>query len=264
MNMKIVFVGGDKRQLYAARKLSAEGFDVYASGFDSFPEKGVPELSDIYEADVVVLPVTGVKGGTIPCHYSDKEIKIIPEKLRGKRVIMGRSAAPECSDCMVYDLLSRESFAEANALPTAEGAVMVAMESYEGTISGARCLVIGFGRIGKALSKLLKAMNAEVTVASRKEIKCYSSVYTSEINSLSGYDIVFNTADALVIDSAVLGRSDNSALIIDLASKGGVDFNAAEKLGFKVVHALGLPGKFSPKAAGEIISDAVLTIIKEE
>ena len=272
MKKKIVFVGGDKRQLYAARKLRGEGFDVYISGFDKLGISDIPLLDDFYSVQVIVLPITGVKGGFIPAYYSEKKLKLDLNELNGKTVIMGKAETLACVNCKVYDLLERGNFAEANALPSAEGAVKVAIESFEGTISGSKILVIGYGRIGKCLSRMLRALNAEVTVATRSAQKAVSvskdgnkSVNTSEIRSIKGFDIIFNTADALVIDGEILKNSDNSALIIDLASaSGGVDFKTAEGLGFRTVHALGLPGKYSPKAAGEIISDAVLTIIKEE
>ena len=272
MNKKIVFVGGDKRQLYAAEKLMNAGYEVYMSGFERLKNPALPELEDFYCSDVLVLPVTGIKDGAVPADYSDKEIKLDNKKLVGKLVIMGKSKTLGKADCRACDLLTREDFARANALPSAEGAVMTAMGSFEGTISGSRCLVIGYGRIGKALSRMLGALNAEVTVSTRSAEKaaCIESdgntaVKTSDLKSLDGFDIAFNTADALVLDRGVLENSSNSTLIIDLASgAGGVDFKAAEELGLRAVHALGLPGKYSPKTAGEIISDAVLTILKEE
>ncbi len=264
MDKKILFIGGDKRQYYAARTLRENGFDVYMYGFEKLRDNDIPELDDFYSADIIVLPITGLRGGVVPAYYSDKEIKLNESILSGKLVIMGKADTLDTEKCRARDLLKREDFALANALPSAEGAVQVAMENYDGTISGAKALAIGYGRIGAALVKMLNALNAEVTVASRKEIKCYSSVFTSEIDNLSGYDIVFNTADALIIDENVLNNSDNKTLIIDLSSRGGVDFEAAEKLGFKAIHALGLPGKCSPKAAGEIICDAILKVLKEE
>lgn len=272
MKKKIVFAGGDKRQLYAARKLSAQGLNVFLSGFDKLSDCGLPKTDDIYFADVIVLPVTGVKGDTVPVYYSDNELKLNTGKLRGKLVIMGKSSTLNAEGCEVYDLLKRGDFLYANALPSAEGALTVAMENYEGTISGAKTLVIGYGRIGESLSKILKALNAEVTAATRSDKKAQkikadgnTPLYTPNLKSFSGYDIVFNTADALVVDRAVLKNSESSALIIDLASgSGGVDFKAAKELGFKAIHALGLPGRYSPKAAGGIISDAILAILKEE
>lgn len=57
---------------------------------------------------------------------------------------------------------------------------------------------------------------------------------------------------------------DKKAMIIDLASEPcGTDFEAAKALGLTAVKAPGLPGKFAPKTAGEIIKDTVLNILSE-
>lgn len=49
------------------------------------------------------------------------------------------------------DYLQREELAIANSVPTAEGAIQLAMEELPITISGARCLITGYGRVGQAL-----------------------------------------------------------------------------------------------------------------
>ncbi|MEG2989378.1 MAG: dipicolinate synthase, partial [Oscillospiraceae bacterium] len=54
------------------------------------------------------------------------------------------------------------------------------------------------------------------------------------------------------------------ALVIDLASKpGGVDFEAATRLGVHVIWALSLPGKVAPVTAGAAIRDTVYHILEE-
>lgn len=55
-----------------------------------------------------------------------------------------------------------------NAIATSEGAIEIAVREYAGTLNGGRCLVAGFGRIGKALAWMLRGMGAHVTVSARK------------------------------------------------------------------------------------------------
>lgn len=273
----IAVLGGDKRQLFCAKALYDYGFNVLAAGFDLLESYGGVKLVSLDTAlslaDIFILPITGVKGDVIPCYFSDEEIKISRRLLKAlseKPVFMGRAGS--LKGVNANDLLKREDFAVLNAEPTAEGALCVAIKSYEKTILGSKILVIGCGRIGKILSKMLRALNAEVYVSTTgcgkyAFIKSDGNkpVYTNEINSISDYDIVFNTAESLIIDKKILENSDNDTLIIDLASyPGGVDFDAAEKLGFTAFMASSLPGQFSPMTAGEIIADTVLTILKEE
>ncbi|MBQ5346796.1 MAG: NAD(P)-binding domain-containing protein [Ruminococcus sp.] len=273
----IALLGGDKRQLFCADALYNKGFKVLLAGFDLLESYGHLKLVDLdtalSTADAYILPVTGVKGDRIPCYFSDKEIKIdsmLRDYLREKPVFMGR--ANSLRGVEAYDLLKREDFAVLNAVPTVEGALCVAIKGFEKTLCSSRVLVIGYGRIGKVLSRALRALGAEVSVASRESFKrAYIKadgnrpVITSDIKSLDGFDIVFNTADGEVINAEILKNSQNRVLIIDLASyPGGVDFDAAQKLGFTAFMASGLPGQYSPASAGEIIADTVLTILREE
>ena len=53
-------------------------------------------------------------------------------------------------------------------------------------------------------------------------------------------------------------------LVIDLASKpGGVDFDAAARLGVKAFWALSLPGKVAPVTAGKSIKTTIYNILTE-
>lgn len=156
-------------------------------------------------------------------------------------------------------------------MPTAEGAIECAMREYEGTISGSKCLVAGFGRIGKILAHKLKLLGANVTVSARKPsdlayVKAlgYNALNTENLRTVKHFDIAFNTIPKLIFDRELLMNTDTNTLIIDLASlPGGVDFDTAEKLGIYAVRALSLPGKCAPKTAGEIIKTTVFDIIKE-
>lgn len=277
MNFRqIAILGGDKRQLFAAARLEESGFHVYSAGFDRLESFGNLRLCSVDEAlslcDVVLLPVTGAKGGEVVCPFSNKNIMLedIAQGLRDKLVFAGKAESFKGID--VIDILKDESFSEKNALPTAEGALLTAMENYEGDIAGCDALVIGYGRIGKTLSRLLRAVKARVSVSTRGEEKAEKIILdgntplsTSSLKTLSGYDIVFNTADALVIDGNILMNTDGDPLIIDLASiPGGVDFKSARELGFCVIHALALPARYSPLSAGRAVSDTVIKKLKEE
>lgn len=281
INKSIVFLGGDKRQLFAANAFAEMGFTVYLSGFDNLESNGDLIITDIYtgivNSDIIVFPVTGIKDRIIPCYFSNKELRLsdeLLELLKNRIVFSGKSQSIKniSKEIKIYDYLDREEFAVANALATAEGAVQVAMEEYEGLISNSRCLVTGYGRIGRILSSILNSLNAKVTVSTEKPdhfeyiiATGNKPIKTNKITGLNNYDIVFNTVPAPIIDKKVLENSSPNVLIIDLASlPGGVDFEAAKKLNISAIHALSLPGKCSPKAAGEIITKTILNMLKEE
>ena len=267
----IAVLGGDKRSLFAARELNDKGFNTRLAGFDNLISYGSLVLTDVSSAvngaDAVLLPVAGVNNGVVSCPFSDSDINIYDLNLDNKLVFAGRTGEIECKK--LFNILSYDGFKRANALPTAEGALAVAVESYEDTIFGSRCLVIGYGRIGSALADILANLGADVSVSTRKTGKSipkrFNVIFTEEIESLNGYDLVFNTADKLIISEKILANTSDDPLIIDLASlPGGVDLDAAGRLGFTALRALALPGKYSPAAAGRIISDTILEILNKE
>ena len=277
-------VGGDKRQLFLAKSISDNCYDVILGGFDKLVSCGPLTLTDIgtaiSESDAVIFPVPSLcADGTVNMPFSENKSgleKEMIDSLRSKPVFVSMRdkflrAYPQLKEAQVFDYASREEFAVSNALLTAEGAVEVAMKNFEGTISGCKCLVCGYGRIGKILSGMLKALNADVTVSARNSkdfayISAQGCKYknTEKLRNVRGFDLVFNTVPSLIFDSELLMNTDRNTIIIDLASlPGGVDFEAAKKYGTDAIRALSLPGKCAPKAAGEIIKTTVFNIIKE-
>ncbi len=120
-----------------------------------------------------------------------------------------------------------------NAVPTAEGAIEIAISETPVTIHGSKCLVMGYGKIGKILSKDLFGMGAQTYAMARKhadlamiESHGYEPLpFTSLKERVGDFDIIFNTVPAMVMDDAVLSRVRKDALVIDLASKpGGAGF----------------------------------------
>ena len=160
----------------------------------------------------------------------------------------------------------------ANALPTAEGALQIAMEELPITIHDARALVIGFGRLGRALAPRLRALGARVWVCARRyeqraaaESMGLGSEGTDRLPDwLCSYDLVFNTVPAQVLGVEELAALKERALVIDLASRpGGVDMDAAATLGVRVVWALSLPGKVAPVTSGRYIKNTIYHIMEE-
>ncbi len=280
-----VIIGGDKRQLFAANAMRDEGFKIYVCGFDKpcgdFGFENLPLERAVPPADCVVLPIPLTKDGeNINAPFSSVPIKIDDELARmflGKRVFCSMksrllSISPLWEQTRLYDYFAREEFAVENAVPSAEGAIEVAMREYEGTIHGSKCLVAGFGRIGKVLSKMLDGLGAKVVVAARKKQDLsmiyalgYESVDMKELCTLKGIDLVFNTVPSLIFGAHTLAVAYKGSIVIDLASApGGVDFDGARRLGIKTVHALSLPGKVAPKTSGEIIKNTIFNMLEED
>ena len=169
-------------------------------------------------------------------------------------------AAGEHPGLRLRDYYDREDVLLRNAAITAEGAIALAMERREQTLLGSRALILGFGRIARALAPRLRALGAEVTVYARSEAQraLAECLGCRALESLpdkpEGYSILFNTVPAPLLPGAAEG-----ALNIELASAPGGFRDASG-----VVIARGLPGKAAPLSAAEALLGPILAIIREE
>lgn len=285
---KVAVIGGDLREKFLLRRLLVAGAKVTVVGS---PFREVPLalrivncLEDAFrEAEVIIAPVVGIdEDGLLKASFLDEPLVLTPELMSQipSRVLFligtaneSLRAAAQESGFNLVEIAKLEEFACRNAVPTAEGAVQLALENLPFTINEAEMLVLGFGRVGKAVAKLLSAMGARVTVAARKEsqrqeaesLGCESLDLRLLAGRIGRYRAVFNTVPAPVLDKPRLSALTPGSLIIDLASfPGGTDFAEASKLKLKAVLASGLPGKTAPESAGKILSEAVFKILQAD
>ena len=283
---KYTVIGGDLRNVKLANLIEADGNEVNIYGFEKADSGfGLKECGDLYTAidksDIVI--------GPLPCSNDDESInapfhneKIYINEVfkimnRNQLFVAGRISEKIKHLSHVYniysvDILEREEMAVLNAIPTAEGAIQIAMEETAITLHSSKVLVLGFGRIGKILAKMLYGIGADVFVEARKYqdiawIKSYGykPVHINDLaHFLPDMDIIFNTIPSIVLDVEMLRKISSECLIIDLASKpGGVDFENAGKLGLKTIWALSLPGKVAPITAAKFIKETVYNIVRE-
>lgn len=283
---KFTVVGGDLRSIKLANLLVAQGNKVNIYGFTNADfETGIEESNDleqaINESDVVIGPIPCSNDNetiNTPFHNGKIYINDVFKKMsKNQLFIAGRISEKIAHMAQVYnvyvmDLLEREEMAILNAIPTAEGAIQIAMEEMPITLHGSNVLILGYGRIGKVLAKMLDGLGSNVYVEARKYsdiawIRSYSykPVLLNEISKyVEKMDVIFNTIPHIVLDADILKKIRKDSLVIDLASKpGGVDFEKAKELGVKTIWALSLPGKVAPVTAAEIIRDTLNNIIEE-
>ncbi len=277
--INIAVLGGDLRQLSAAARLRELGYAVSLYGFDTYGEGPALSLEEaVRGSSVLLFPVPTARNDRLNLPFSEEKVSLsdlIPRLeacLDGTAYAFGGVIPEELKDALrergiaVCDLTKEERFNVLNAVPTAEGAIAIAMNHLDVTLHGASVCVLGFGRIGKALCRPLTALGAKVTAVSRKDrdralseiYGCRAADYES-LPALAGeFDVIFNTVPSTVLDEGVLSAVKKDAFVIDLASKpGGVDQDAALRHNVKVIAALSLPGKVAPVTAGRIIADCL-------
>lgn len=283
MIKNIAVVGGDLRIVKLVGMLEKENYTVNTYGLEKSSE--IINKSDsleqcVKDADIVIGPLPlSSNGENINTPFSDTKITIdeLLNALEGKTFIAG-SIKQEIYDranernITLLDIIKREELAVLNAISTAEGALQIAITETPKNIHGNNVLVLGFGRIGKVLSKMLDGIGAKVSCEARKTtdlawIKAYGYEPINLIElkeNLNRFDIIINTIPYVVLDREMLQEVKKDALIIDLASNpGGVDKQAVKELGIKFNWALSLPGKVSPLTSAEFMKETLLNMFKE-
>lgn len=274
--------GGDPRQAALAELLADDGHSVHTYALERGEGMACePSMAGADRADCVVLPLpaAGADGRlNAPLARLPHELAEVLDALRPGQLLCAGMAGEELAGMarerglVLRDYFAREELAVMNAVPTAEGAIQIAMEELPITIHGARALVIGFGRLGRALAPRLRGLGAHVWVSARR-YEQRSAAESMGLGSegmdrlsdwLCSYDLVFNTVPAPVLGVEELAALKERALVIDLASRpGGVDMEAAAALGVRVIWALSLPGKAAPVTSGRYIKDTIYHIMEE-
>ena len=282
-NIKIGVIGGDLRQLVAAQEIAAEGCEAAVYGFDEYEgnfgmaTKCVNLADAVRKSDFIILPLPYSLDG-IHLNTPNSQTEIHLDELfnlfePGQIILAGKTGGLNIDGVKIIDYYNREEFIILNALPTAEGAVNIAMQELPGMISNSKILIMGYGRIGKFLAHKLYGLHAQIYISARRhedlawiEAFGYTGLTYAQIDShLPEFDVIFNTVPALLLDESRLARVKKDCVIIDLASNpGGVDFISAKNLGRNVIWALSLPGKYAPASAGKILSRTVKLIMDEE
>ena len=286
MEKSITVVGGDLRIVKLIEMLDSDGYKVYTYGLENSEEilnlervEMCPTLEEAIAASKVVvgpIPLSSDRRRlSTPFGRNNVELPDFVEALKGKYLIAGNIGIKEeleANEVQFTDLLKREEFSVLNTIATAEGTLQIAMEETQRTVHGSNVIVMGFGRIGKVLAKILDGIGAKVYCEARKDediswIKAYgyNPVHLNDLNAnLNKFDIIINTIPFQILDEERLDLVKKEAIIIDLASNpGGVDRKAAREKGLKVIWALSLPAKVAPLTSAEFIKETLYHVLEE-
>lgn len=220
------------------------------------------ELSQYVTADPsgathLLLPVPSFNpDGTVKGGFClDEILQTMPPDIT---VIGGNLNHPALEGHETIDLLKDPYYVAANAAITGHCALGLILTGLPVTLPGQEVLVIGYGRIGKYLAKLLKDLGAAVTVAARKETdRAMAQAFGFRTVTPGNwvpeqYRVIVNTAPAPVLAA---DQCAPNALLLDLASVQGIT-------GDRVNRARGLPGICTPETSGKLIAKTILRLIQ--
>ena len=288
-----IIIGGDLRFIYAAAALNSpdDGRACSVYGFETLHEDvrretGVRVLTKPQRCANVILPLPMSRNCdyiTAPYHSGKIAISQVADfcaaDTHGNTTIFCGKACPQivqlCEErgYTLVDYFEREELTIANAAITSEGALEIIMREKPKAIMGMSVLITGYGRIAKILARQLVALSASVTIAARKHedlawarlAGCRAVNIADMDDTLADFDTIVNTVPHCVLTQERLALLREDCLVLDLASKSGVEgMDVCAKspygtvAGVKVIWALSLPGKVAPVTAGEIIANTIL------
>lgn len=214
-------------------------------------------------ADIPSREVTHLLLG-VPSFEKDGSLKgggcltdILSECNKDIRVFGGNLSCEALKNYHTIDLLQDPYYLAENADITAHCAIKVALRLMPCTLKGCPVLVVGGGRIGTCLARLLKALGAQVCVAVRQkralwEVLGYETLPSTDLGySLGRFRLIFNTVPAPVITEEALPYCREDCIKIELASQPGI-------AGADVINARGLPNLEAPETSGNLIARTVL------
>ncbi len=294
----LAVLGGDRRSRYLAEALAEKEWKVFSFGVEKGKEKR--HISEEYEvrevptveealrgAGAVLLPQPAfVRERQLFCPFIEGEAPTaekIFSCLSGDVPVFGGRFSPAMTEydtrcgIRLIDYMKLEDVQLRNALPTAEGAIYLAMQQLERTLDGAKVAVLGYGRIGFLLAQKLQFLGSHVTVAVRKSrdaaalenqhlevLRMRFEGGESSLQKLQeGYDVVFNTVPYRILRGDILRGMPPETLLMELASAPG-GWDPSEQIPCRTCYAPGLPGSFAPQTAGKILAECLEPLLDRE
>lgn len=277
----ITILGGDMRQCYAAEYLYSLGWNVICCHMPVFPFKSgimqADSLTDALEYSRFILtptPLTRDNKNLFQtetneplCHLDDLWDSLTSNhKLAACNLPAEHRKTLENTGCEILDFGNDAFFQNQNAALTAEGLLAEVIRCTPFALSSVNILLLGYGCCGTAIGKLFRPLcgniylieqDIEKQANARKQ--GFSPICTDDFSRiLPECRLVINTVPTSIMDTAQLAQLHNSCHIFDIASAPfGFPADITEQCLLPHFRLPGIPGRFSPVTAGEIIGRTI-------
>ena len=246
-----------KIENYGEGKRCAEALRLFLGA----EERG--ELPDWVDR-LIILPIpTSRDKATV----TDKKLtlKEVFEGVGKGDVVAGYAIPDGCYDearargAVIFDAEKDENFLTENARLTALGALGYILSEIDREPADISFGVVGYGRIGKIITRYLLFLGAKIKIYTSKELsrlqlgECEISTQTTKDGKidLSGTEILINTAPVRLLDGFSDGRLPDGVRIIELAS--GNNFPGIDG----IERLPSIPDRFYGKSAGKAYYSAI-------
>lgn len=282
----ITILGGDLRQCYAAEYLKAAGFHVICCHTPDFPySAGIIKADCLAQAlanSELILTPTPLTRDNHNLFQADSDapsysLADLWDELAPKHKFITHTLPAKHhkslkdTGCQILVLGSHPFFQTANALLTAEGLLAEIIRCTPFGLSCADILLLGYGCCGTAIGRILLPLCRDIYVIEqdgKKQNKAKQNGLTP-VNrkdfdhELPECRIIINTIPAPVLKPEQLSQMHSSCHIFDIASAPfGFPSDTTEKCLLPYYRIPGIPGRFSPVTAGEIIGRTIERMIQ--
>ena len=251
--MKFILYLKDKRLIYVDEYLKTKGYKT-----QEFNES---DLSNIVEGDIVVLSPA--------FKWNENLVNNMPKNI----TIFGGAFSPEFKtvfenkNIKYFDMMQNEDFVLKNATLTAEGMLCDLILNLPNSMYEQNILIIGSGRVAKAVGYLFfkLGLNFDFAMRNEKEYnltklfakKCYLGEEYK--NYLKNYDVVINTVPAVIFNQSDAEKFKKDCYVFELASKRCLEDIKTQNVNYVLCPAL--PSKYTPKSAGKLIIELIYNYI---
>lgn len=165
------------------------------------------------------------------------------------------------------NFLDDEIFAIQNSHLTAEGILGLLIYEQEKSIFDINILILGGGRVGKTLAKLLEKLGIKFAIAGNSQNTYENCFYFSNKNFLGDeykshlgeFDVIVNSVPSSILSTCDLQNIKKDCLFLEISS---IQTLENEDYEFKYVLCPALPQKFSAESAGNILFECFLRLNK--
>lgn len=199
------------------------------------------------------------------------EAKTLADIEDGATVFYGRcldeaKSLANSRDIRLLDFNSSERFQAVNSRLTAEGCLKTIIEHSQKSIAECHMLVLGFGRTGAAVSKILSKLDISfdvATTASKRPANAFAKrIIQMKEFDFTPYDVIINTVPSPIISDKELMSMKKDAVYIELASLCAINLDYAKYLGIDADIYPALPAKTCPYSAARAMFDFIEEAVK--
>ena len=247
--MKFILYLKDRRLVYVQEHLSQKGYKTI-----SFDED---KLNEIEPSDIVILSPA--------FKWNETLVDNMPSGITifGGAISLAFEETFKNKNINYLNIMQNEDFVLKNASLTAEGMLCDLILNTPLSMNDQKILIIGSGRVAKAVGYLFYKLDLNFDFAMRNEkeynlTKLFAkNCYLGEEykNHLKDYDVVINTVPAVIFNQNDVKKFKNGCYVFELASKQCLEGLKLQNINYVLCPAL--PSKYTAKSAAKLIIELI-------